>query len=309
MRPVGVVDARYRGAAALRLDAGATSFTVLPGHGLTGVSLRHDGGEYLAVPGGLDAMRIGKTNGLPLLAPWANRLSSTSYRVGRVAVDVAPSLADGSVRTDPNGLPIHGLLAGRSSWSVSGSGVRRDSAWLACSIDVDHAAFPFPHRIEVGFTLREGVLTVDTRVVATGLRRVPLAFGWHPYLRVPGARRDALALTLPALRHHLLDERNLPTGEVADQPRTQEVIGRRRFDDLYAFAGRSRTMALAASNGRGVEVRASSGYPFAQVWVPDGRPYASLEPMVAPTDALSAGSAPMLAPGESYDARFLLRLR
>lgn len=313
---VALEQIRFRGEPAVRLRAGETLFTVLPERGLTGVSLRHAGGEYLALPGGLDRLGAGRTSGLPLMAPWANRLSSSTYRVGRVSVDVGPSLADGSVCTDANGLPMHGFLAGRSRWSMLGSGVRAGSgpgsragsAWLRCAFDVDGPALPFPHRVEVSFRLREAALTVDTRVVATGRRRVPVAFGWHPYLRVPGTRRDELRLRVPALRHHLLDARNLPTGEVVDEARADGVVGRRRFDDLYEFRGRGRAMALIGADDRSVTVRAGVGYQFAQIWVPAGRPYASLEPMVAPTDALTVGTAPMLGPGEAYDARFVIEL-
>jgi galactose mutarotase-like enzyme len=45
---------------------------------------------------------------------------------------------------------------------------------------------------------------------------------------------------------------------------------------------------------------------LAQVWVPPGRPFAALEPMAAPTNSLVAGSAPLVAPGESFTARFSL---
>jgi galactose mutarotase-like enzyme len=59
-------------------------------------------------------------------------------------------------------------------------------------------------------------------------------------------------------------------------------------------------------DGQSIELRCGSGYPFAQVWVPKGRSFAALEPMVAPTNALVTGSAPLVPPGESYRARFTL---
>ena len=68
---------------------------------MTGVSLRSDGHEHLALPGGLPALRAGRSLGLPLLAPWANRLGSRHYRVGRVDVD----LTGIPLRVDSNGLP------------------------------------------------------------------------------------------------------------------------------------------------------------------------------------------------------------
>ena len=53
-------------------------------------------------------------------------------------------------------------------------------------------------------------------------------------------------------------------------------------------------------------MRPGSGYPYAQVWVPKGRPYAALEPMAAPTDALVDGTAPLVEPGDRYRAEFTI---
>ena len=40
--------------------------------------------------------------------------------------------------------------------------------------------------------------------------------------------------------------------------------------------------------------------------MPAGRTYAALEPMAAPTNALVAGTAPVVEPGDTYTARFTL---
>jgi galactose mutarotase-like enzyme len=53
-------------------------------------------------------------------------------------------------------------------------------------------------------------------------------------------------------------------------------------------------------------MRGASGYPLAQVWVPAGRGFGALEPMTAPTNALVEGGAPVIAPGETFTARFTL---
>ena len=172
----------------------SSTATFLPTVGMTGVSLRVRGREHLALPGGVDHLRAGGTGGLPLLAPWANRLASRRYRVGRTAVD----LTGLPVGTDDNGLPIHGLLVGAPGWRVDGYDVRGSSARLRASIDVDAPAFPFPHRIEILVTARDGELDVRTTVIPTGRRRVPIAFGWHPYLRLPGTPRRQWRLRMPA---------------------------------------------------------------------------------------------------------------
>ena len=50
------------------------------------------------------------------------------------------------------------------------------------------------------------------------------------------------------------------------------------------------------------------GYPYAQVYAPEGRDFVALEPMTAPTDALSHDSTPMVEPGGRFTARFAVSL-
>jgi len=297
-----VSEHRFRGEPAIVLTSGELAATFLPGLGMTGVSLRYRDAEHLALPGGLDALRSGQTLGLPLLAPWANRLATRRYRIAGTTVD----LTGLPLRCDEHGLPMHGLLVGEPGWQVSRPAVRGDTARLRASIAVDSPAFPFPHRIELTITARDAQLSVDTRVIPTGRRSVPIAFGWHPYLRLPTTSRSGWTLRLPARRHCALDSFGIPTGTSAPEPSEAAPIGRRTFDDLYAL-GRRRRLALEA-DGAAVELRCGANYPFAQVWVPRGRPFAALEPMAAATNALEAGSAPLVAPGDSFTARFTLAL-
>jgi aldose 1-epimerase len=295
-----VEESRFRGEPALILSAGELVATFLPDLGMTGVSLVYRSHEHLALPGGLPALRSGATLGLPLLAPWANRLGSRRYRAAGVDVNL-----DGlPLRTDDNGLPIHGLLVGQPGWRLVQRSARRASARLRAAIEVDAPAFPFPHRIEVSVVARDGRLTLGTTVIPTGRRRVPVAFGWHPYLRLPGTPRSRWHLRLPPRKHVALDALGLPTGVAHAEPREADRIGRRVFDDLYHLA-RDRRLALVA-DGASVAVRCGRGYPYAQVWVPAGRPFAALEPMTAPTNSIVDGTAPLVAPGDAFTAEFTI---
>jgi galactose mutarotase-like enzyme len=297
-------ECRFEGEDAVLIACGALSATFLPDVGMTGVSLRYRGREHLALPGGPAALRNGHTGGLPLLAPWANRLASRRYRVGRIAVDASRV----RLGTDQNGLPIHGLLVGAPGWRVDRLVASRDRARLDASIDVDSPAFPFPHRIHVRATALDARLVVDTTIVPTGRRRVPVAFGWHPYLRLAGTPRRRWTLRLPPRSHLELDGRGIPTGRSTREPRETDPIGSRTFDDLYLL-GRDHALAFEGSRGRAIELHCGTGYTHAQVWVPARRDFGALEPMTAPTNALVTGTTSMVAPGDRYVARFTLRVR
>ena len=301
---VGVVD----GEAAVRLAAGELEATFLVGLGMLGTSLRHRGEELLALPGGVAGYRDRNVTGLPLLAPWANRLPSWRYRAAGVEVHL-----DGlDLATDPAGLPIHGTLTAHRGWRLERLAAEAGRAVLEAAFDYAWpellAAFPFPHRLTVAAALQGASLEVTTTLEATGDRPVPVAFGWHPYLRLPGAPRSSWRLLLGDRTHLELDG-GLPTGKAADEPAEAEPVGDRTFDDLYAL-GRdpaSHRLGLEAA-GRRLLVLYGDGYDHAQVFAPPGTEFVCLEPMTGPTAALAAGTAPLVQPGASFAARFTIRV-
>jgi aldose 1-epimerase len=301
---VSAEERQFQGERAVALSAGGVTAVFLPDLGMTGVSLEYRAREYLALPRSVDALQAGHTLGLPLLAPWANRLGARRYRAAGVKVDLKRL----ALHTDGNGLPIHGLLVGATGWQVDGYSSHADTATLRASIAVDARAFPFPHRIEIVAVVSDAQLTVDTSVIPTGERPVPVAFGWHPYLQLPGTPREHWHLRLPARQHLALDGRGIPTGAEASEAGEAEPIGGRTFDDLYALAS-DRDLALVAPDGSAIELQCSVGYPYAQVWVPSNREFAALEPMTVQTNALGEGLTPLVAPGDSFTARFTLALR
>lgn len=294
----------FRGWPAATLSAGELEATFLPELGMLGVSLRFRGEEHLSLHGGLETYIAGHTTGLPLLAPWANRLGGFEYRVGRHWVRFGPDAA--GVQRDPNGLPIHGTLAARP-WQVVGLAASRREASLVArfpfgSHDDLLESFPFPHDLEIEAVVTRDRLRLTTSMVPTGRRAVPVSFGWHPYFRLPTVPRRDLVVHLPA-RHRLeLDERMLPTGRSVREPAEEVVLAGRTFDDSYRL-GRQRVLALSG-RGRRLSVRLGSGYPHAQVYAPEGKAFVALEPMTAPTNALVTGEHPTVPAGGSFSATF-----
>src|SRR4030081_3803256 len=78
--------------------------TFIPAAGMRCCTLRHRGEELLAQRAGVAAyIERGKTMGIPLLYPWANRLAAFDYSVAgrKVVVPHDPT----RVALDANGLP------------------------------------------------------------------------------------------------------------------------------------------------------------------------------------------------------------
>ena len=296
---------------AVVLAAGELEATFVPSAGMIGCSLRHRGEELLVQRGGLDAWRgTGKSFGLPLLHPWANRLRDWRYAAGGRAVTI--DRARGVVRADDNGLPIHGALASAEDWDMVDAGADGSAAWLRAALEYDRrddrlAVFPFRHRLELDLRLEGGALTVTTTIVATGAGAVPVAFGWHPWLRLPGVPRAEWELTQPARTAIALDRLQLPTGERAPAEAERGPLGDRVLDD-HSEVTEDAVFAIAGG-GRTITVEWAGGYRYAQVFAPAELEVVCLEPMMAPVAALSSGEdLALVPPGERSGASFRVRV-
>jgi len=287
----------------------------VPGAGMVGHSLTHRGEELLGQRGGLAAYRErGSSFGIPLLHPWANRLAGTAYSVGGRRVELDPER--GPIHLDPNGLPIHGILAAFPDWEVVGRSPGNGSAAVATRLDFGAyeqlmAAFPFPHELHVQAELRDDTLTVATILLPTEGVAVPVAFGWHPYLRLPGVPRSEWRVELPVRARAVLDDHGLPTGKTEAVEVEPEPLGDRTYDDHFVALERPAVFAVEGG-GRRIELKLGQGYPFAQVYAPDGteeEPYICFEPMTAPVNALVSGEGlRSVPPGGSFRAEFSVRV-
>jgi aldose 1-epimerase len=289
------------------LQAGDLTAVLLPGHGMLGASLRHRSDEILRRIDDLAAAATrGLTAGIPLLHPWANRLAGARYTAaGRtVALDLDAPL----LHRDANGLPIHGVPWSMLAWQVT----RATSTLLAARLDWTHAAllaiFPFPHALEMVATLDPDGVTIATTLFAHDAGPVPVSFGFHPYVGLPGLARDEWQLELPAMRRLSLDPLQIPTGAEQPAPSINAPLRGLVFDDGYALDHPRASLAIAGA-GRRVSVDLLEGYAFAQVYAPAGKDYVALEPMTAPANALvSGGSLQLVAPGAQYTATFRIRV-
>ncbi|MGP0080782.1 aldose 1-epimerase [Mycobacterium sp.] len=287
--------------------ASSVAAQFVPGAGMIGTSLTDAGVQLLGQRRGLDAyLEAGKTMGIPILYPWANRLGATTYTAQDIAVSLTPG--ENGVRADPNGLPIHGVLAAYPGWRVTAQSKDALTAELDFGADPHLlASFPYPHLLTVAVRLADRTLTIRTTVTATGDKAVPLCFGFHPYLQLPDVARSDWIIETPPLRHLGLDGHGLPTGESQPQPTRTERLGDNAFDDGYDEVAHGAVFAVSGG-GRRIEVRFELGYPAAQIFAPRVEDVLCFEPMTAPTDALRRGGYRSAGPGESAVTQFSVRV-
>ena len=283
------------------LSAGDLEATFAPEVGMVGSSLRHRGEELLAQRGGLgEYAETGSTFGIPLLHPWANRLGATRY--GQVELDPQRS----PIRLEENGLPIHGLLSASPHWDV----IEQEDGFLAARFPFDRpdllAAFPYPHELSVAATIGDSALRIETTLRPTGVVAVPISFGYHPYLMLPGVPRAEFLVDLPVTARAQLDERGIPTGASDPVDFEPGPLGQQTFDDLFPDIAAGSRFGLEGG-GRRIDVVFEEGYPFAQVFAPEGQDFICYEPMTAPTNALVTGDGlRRVEPGTEFSARFAI---
>jgi aldose 1-epimerase len=291
---------------ARRIAAGELEATFLPRYGMLGASLRHRGVELLGRIEDLEAAAAnGSTAGIPLLHPWANRLAGLTYTAAGKVVRLDP--ASPLLHFDGRGLPIHGVPWAKLSWELLDSTASAVEARLEWTSDHLLAVFPFPHRLEIRAVLSPQALTLETVLVPRD-RAVPVAFGFHPYVRIPGTPRSEWRLRLPAMRRLALDASGVPTGsEESFQPFDQPLAGK-SWDDGFALEDDRASLEISGG-GLSLIVDFLEGYRFAQVYAPPGKDFVALEPMTAPTSALTTGRGlSIVQPRGRYRAVYRIRV-
>lgn len=300
----------------IKSPGGTLAASFIPKLGMIGTSLRHNGEELLGQGKGLAAyVRTGAVFALPLLHPWANRLSAWEFELAGQHVTLDPD-APITHRDGATGTPIHGLLAASPHWRVT------DQAPSALSAELDFgavpeyvAAFPFPHRLRYLAHLTDTALEISLTLTATSERPVPISFGFHPYLTLPGSDRRTWRISVPAARRALTDARMLPTGEgVPLAPGALDgPLGERTFDTGFdrlrsggGPAGPPPTPTFTLSDQhRTLALRHTDGYPVGQLYAPQRSEFVCWEPMTAPVNALISGDGlRFAAPGSPFTARF-----
>jgi galactose mutarotase-like enzyme len=201
-----------------------------------------------------------------------------------------------NLRFDQFGHPMHGLLRGSPDWIVKEVQTNESEAWVLASLEFDQrrpdfSAFPFEHRIDLKVTLRATAVTFSTEIHATGQDEVPITFGWHPYITIPGLPRPDWEVYMPFTKRCPLGPTLLPEGTREDVEPITGRLGERPLDNLYADVANG-TTAYIRGNGRRVYVRFDLGYDWAILYGPPNRDHICIEPMTAASDPFS-GQDPM----------------
>ena len=256
--------------------------SILPGSGNRAYGLAVHGKQILARPGGI-----------PLLAPWANRLDQNAFWANGKKYLLNPDLE--TLHYDNNHLPIHGLLD-KAVWTVIALKADEHGAEVTAQLEFWRhpdwmAQFPFAHTLTMTHRLREGVLEIETRIENLSDDSMPVSVGYHPWFQLSDAPRDEWKLHLDARNHLELSKTKIPTGKSEPVQFSNPLLlkGVHLDEVLGGLIRDARGEASFSVEGNREKVTVTFGpkYQNAVVYAPPGRDIVCLEPMSGPTNAFN----------------------
>jgi aldose 1-epimerase len=152
-------------------------------------------------------------NGMPLLAPFANRLDETAFYANGTKYNFDLEL--GNVRGP---IPSTGFVHGSKAWKLVEAGADSQSAWVTCRLDFYRIPqymqqWPFAHTITMTYRLSNGTLEVHTRIDNLSDAPMPAVIGYHPIYELPDGTRNDWTISVDAKTHWIEIPQRLPTGE------------------------------------------------------------------------------------------------
>ncbi len=297
-----------------------TTVSIVPTVGNVGFSMKVNGHELLYWPfESVAAFKAKPTlSGIPLLAPFANRLDETAFYANGTRYAFDTTL--GNVRSP---IPIHGFVASTDRWQVVEQKADATAAWATSRLDFSSEPnwmrqWPFAHTIEVTYRLESGALEVRTTITNTGTTPMPIAIGFHPYLQLTDSPRDEWTIAVGARQRWRLSASKLPTGETEPIERLfqnpQAVpLNEHDLDDVFSDLVRDamgRTTLSVRGRKQAIDVRLGAKYRAAVIYAPRGRTFICFEPMAGVTNALNLAHKGLyrelqsVAPGETWQESF-----
>lgn len=244
-----------------------------------------------------------------ILAPWAGRVKNGKYVFDGVQYQLA---------FDEFGEAIHGLVQ-----NLEFSVISTEAALILGADFPGGEGYPWPFHIEVTFSLENGAdgvehLSVVIEATNTGSTDIPLALGWHPYVKIPGQRIISnCELEIPARTKILVDPKKIPlAGEAAyagvQAPVKYAYVGATKIDDSFRGLipddnGVATTIVRSLSSSQKVQVSqepisTSVMHVFTADDLPRGlRESFALEPLSNLPDAFNRADSVVsvrLAPGQ-----------
>jgi aldose 1-epimerase len=268
--------------------------------------------EFKSRPAGL--------HGIPLLAPWANRLDEEAFYANgrRHAFDMELGNVNGPI-------PIHGFMSRTDRWQIVDAGADTRSAWVTSRLDASAqqawmAQFPFAHTIEMTYRLQDGTLEVMTTITSMAADPMPVSIGYHPYFQLSDSPRDEWTISIPAHTRWVLSNLKLPTGETDAAinlfPDGRGILRDYSLDDVFSdLVGDAQGRSTATVKGKAQQIDLIQGPRFRAlaIYSPNASNFICFEPMAGITNAMNLAHKGVynelqyIQPGETWQESFWVK--
>jgi aldose 1-epimerase len=152
-------------------------------------------------------------NGVPFLAPFANRLDEMAFYANGKKYSFDPGI--GNVRPP---IPQQGFVNSTHDWKLVSVKADANGATVVSKLDFYRnpdwmKQFPFAQTYTMTIRLKDGVLEVNTKIDNLSKDPLPVSIGFHPYFALPETDRNHWSLDFGADTHWIETDAHLPTGE------------------------------------------------------------------------------------------------
>lgn len=272
-------------------------FSIVPEVGATVLDIWVAGSSILDGYEGPQALKAGGWGKSSVLFPFPNRLKDGQYEWEGYSYQFPINNMD-------TGNAIHGFVRSMPfRVTDSTATVHSASITVVYSYDGHLSYYPFPFELELTFAMEVNRFWMQVQVQNLHVHSIPVGFGWHPYFRLSDRVED-LALTVPACKKVVIDDRMIPTGALDT---FKEFEGGQKLGDTFldnCFLAEGDYELILRAENRQLAVKASmQDFPYFQVFTPPHRSSVALEPMSCTVDAFNNGGGLVrLMPGATWGA-------
>jgi aldose 1-epimerase len=290
----------------LHLASGAWELEVQPARGGAVTALRHDGRPVLVSPDPATVDAMGAASFA--LVPYANRIAQGRFTHQGRQWTLPPNFGE-------HAHPLHGT-GWKRPWSVVTQ--RADGIALQLQHTVDQH-WPWAFTVQQNIDLLADAVCFALCVTNDATGPAPMGVGFHPAFAASAATR--LHTQLEGV--WMIDADSLPVslaparGVLPELPGAVPVLRRALVD--HCFTGWTRELRIENAGAAGeiaaVELRASPGMEFLQLYMPPGKQLFCAEPMSQMPDAINRDAGAWqtglrwLAPGETLQVWMKLAVR
>lgn len=278
-----------------------TVVSIITSVGNMAYEMRVKGHNVLRFPfASIDDFRAKPTglHGIPLLAPWANRLDEQAFYANgrRYAFDMELGNVSGAI-------PIHGFMSRTDRWQVVEVKHDGKAAWATSRLETHRQPswmkqWPFAHTIDMTYRLQDGVLEVLTKVTNHAIEPMPVSLGYHPYYQLTDSPREEWTVSIPARTRWLLSYQKVPTGVTESTekffPNGQGSLKDYNLDDVFSDLVRdTQGRATVTLKGRKQQLEISQGPNYKSLVIYSPNPLnTGLGSQIAPPNPNAPAAAP-----------------